>query len=487
MVHFITEISKYLMIILFAAYTFMSYTVLKYKDGSAKAQRLYKRQVFCMMFLHLDGFLVIFSQTEEIRVAVFYAAQVAFILFLFLVYKIIYKRSAKLIINHMCMLMIIGFLILTRLDFNVALRQFEIACVAVVLSVFVPVLIRKMKALRKFTWVYAVIGILALGIVMAIGATTYGAKLSFTVAGITVQPSEFIKIVFVFFCACMLYNVKEFKQILITTIVAALHVLILVASTDLGAALIFFITYIVMLYVATRNPVYLFGGLGVGAIAALCASKVFSHVQVRILAWKDPFASIDSAGYQVAQSLFGIGTGGWTGSGLYQGMPNSIPVRESDFVFSAIAEEMGGIFALCIILVCFSCYLMTLNIAMQIKDMFYKLIALGLGTVYGIQVVLCIGGVIKFIPSTGVTLPFVSAGGSSILCSIIMFAIIQGLYILRQDEGEVDEKSKVAEKRITEKSDAEKRVKKEVRHHRPESGKNTRRRSGFDDDIEDLW
>lgn len=477
MVHFITEISKYLMIILVAVYAFLSYAVLKYKDGGERAKKMYRWQVFCILFFHLDAFLVIFSQTEELKIAVFYAAQVAFILFLFLIYKIIYKRSAKLIVNHMCMLMIIGFVYLTRLDFNNAVRQFEIACVAVVLSIFIPLLIRKMKVLRKFTWLYAGIGIVALGAVLALGAITYGAKLSFTIAGITVQPSEFIKIVFVFFCACMLYNVKDFKRILITTIAAAIHVLILVASTDLGAALIFFITYIVMLYVATRNPIYLFGGLGIGAIAAVLASKVFSHVQVRITAWKDPFGNIDKEGYQVSQSLFGIGTGGWEGSGLYQGMPNSIPVRDSDFIFAAISEEMGGIFALCIILICFSCYLMTLNIAMQIKDMFYKLIALGLGTVYGVQVVLCIGGVIKFIPSTGVTLPFVSAGGSSILCTIIMFAIIQGLYILRQDEGDSDERPKVKKKSPPA----------EDRHHRHESEKKTGRRSRFDNDIEELW
>ena len=501
MVHFITELSKYLMIILFAAYAFTSYVVLKYKDGGIRSVKLYRFQVVCMLFIHLDAFAVIFAQTQEVKMVIFYGAQLAFILFMFLIYKIIYKRSAKILVNHMCMLMIIGFIILTRLDFDNAIRQFEIACAAAVLSMFVPVLIRKMKVLRKFTWFYAVLGVGALGAVMVIGATTYGAKLSFTIAGITVQPSEFIKIVFVFFCACMLYQVKDFRRIVITTVVAAIHVLILVASTDLGAALIFFITYIVMLYVATRNPIYLFGGLGVGAIAALLASKIFYHVQVRIIAWKDPFSVIDNQGYQITQSLFAIGTGGWAGTGLYQGMPMKIPVRESDFVFAAISEEMGGIFALCIILVCFSCYLMTLNVAMQIKDMFYKLIALGLGTVYGVQVFLCIGGVIKFIPSTGVTLPFVSAGGSSLLCTIVMFAIIQGLYIVRRDEGDADERAEVIEE--------------EVRHHRPESrqqnkkqekkqpqkesrqesrtrtsketGKKSRRRPGPDADIEELW
>ena len=133
-----------------------------------------------------------------------------------------------------------------------------------------------------------------------------GAHLSFTVAGITLQPSEFVKIIFVFFVACMLYEATDFRQVCITTVAAAVHVGILVLSTDLGAALIFFLTYVVMLYVATRKPVYFFGGLGVGCLAALAGSKLFSHVRVRIEAWKDPFASIHGGGWQVAQALFAI-------------------------------------------------------------------------------------------------------------------------------------------------------------------------------------
>ena len=124
--------------------------------------------------------------------------------------------------------------------------------------------------------------------------------------------------------------------------------------------------------------------------------------------------------------------------GLYQGLPDKIPVVKQDFIFSAVSEELGGIFALCLIMVCFSCFLMFLNIAMQMKDQFYKLVALGLGTIYAFQVFLTIGGVTKFIPSTGVTLPLVSYGGSSLLSSMIIFAVIQGLYILRQDEGEIN-------------------------------------------------
>ena len=169
---------------------------------------------------------------------------------------------------------------------------------------------------------------------------------------------------------------------------------------------------------------------------------MFSHIKVRVSVWKDPFASYSEGGYQVAQSLFAIGTGSWFGMGLCQGSPELIPVAETDFIFSAIAEELGLIFALCMILVCVSCYVMFLNIAMEIHNQFYKLVALGLGTCYVFQVFLTIGGVTKFIPSTGVTLPLVSYGGSSMLSTMIMFGIIQGLYIVREDEEEIIEKKR---------------------------------------------
>ncbi|MEG0565804.1 MAG: FtsW/RodA/SpoVE family cell cycle protein, partial [Hungatella sp.] len=141
---------------------------------------------------------------------------------------------------------------------------------------------------------------------------------------------------------------------------------------------------------------------------------------------------------QITQSLFSIGTGGWFGMGLYQGMPGKIPVVEKDFVFAAISEELGGIFALCILLICLGCFLQFMMIAGQMQAYFYKLIALGLGMVYIIQVFLTVGGVTKFIPSTGVTLPLVSYGGSSILSTFIIFGVIQGLYILKRNEEEED-------------------------------------------------
>ena len=115
-------------------------------------------------------------------------------------------------------------------------------------------------------------------------------------------------------------------------------------------------------------------------------------------------------------------------------MPNKIPVVSKDFIFAAISEEMGGVFALCLIMVCVSCFFMIMNVAMKLRDNFYRLAAVGLGTLYALQVFLTIGGVIKFIPSTGVTLPLVSYGGSSLLSTLIVFGIIQGLYIMQFDD-----------------------------------------------------
>lgn len=308
---------------------------------------------------------------------------------------------------------------------------------------------------------YAVVGIVSLGAVVVAGRVSYGAKLGFDIAGISVQPSELVKIVFVFFVASSFKKSLEFKNVVITTALAAFHVLILVASKDLGAALIIFMVYLTMLYVATRQPLYILAGLGAGSAASVVAYHLFNHVRVRVLAWKDPIAAYDNGGYQVAQSLFAIGTGGWFGMGLFQGEPMSIPVRESDFIFAAIAEELGIIFALCMTLICVSVYVMFLNIAMQLHNIFYKLVALGLGTCYIFQTFLAIGGVTKFIPSTGVTIPLVSYGGSSLLSTIIMFAIIQGLYLLREDEEEDIERKKkerLRAKRSRQKIEAKRRA-----------------------------
>ena len=441
MVNIIVELSKYSIILLITMYTFLCFSIFGYQDPDKKRQLLRQQNVL-MFMIHIIAFLVMYLETEDIKMLVFYLAQVVLLGATILLYILIYPKVSRLVVNNMCMLLCIGLIMLTRLDYDIAMKQFLIAAGSIGLSFIVPVLIRKFKFFSEWRTLYAVVGIVSLGAVVVAGRVSYGAKLGFGIAGISVQPSELVKIVFVFFVASSFKKSLEFKNVVITTALAAFHVLILVASKDLGAALIIFMVYLTMLYVATRQPLYILAGLGAGSAASVVAYHLFNHVRVRVLAWKDPLAAYDNGGYQVAQSLFAIGTGGWFGMGLFQGEPMSIPVRESDFIFAAIAEELGIIFALCMTLICVSVYVMFLNIAMQLHNIFYKLVALGLGTCYIFQTFLAIGGVTKFIPSTGVTIPLVSYGGSSLFSTIIMFAIIQGLYLLREDEEEDIERKK---------------------------------------------
>ena len=250
-----------------------------------------------------------------------------------ILYRLLYPKVSRLIVNNMCMLLCIGMIMLTRLNQTNAVKQLIFAGAGIVISLFVPVIIRKLSCLKDWAYLYAGIGIVALILVAVLAEVSGGAKLGFTIAGFGIQPSEFVKILFVFFVSANLNRSLAFKNIVITTALAAAHVLILVFSTDLGSALILFVVYLVMLYTATRQPLYVAAGLGGGSAAAVLAYQLFGHIQVRVEAWKDPFATYNDGGYQVAQSLFAIGTGSWFGMGLFQGLPDEIPVAETDFVF----------------------------------------------------------------------------------------------------------------------------------------------------------
>lgn len=453
-----------MMIILIAIYTYHCFAVFGYEDPIAK-KRILRNQNKVMFMIHFMAFAGMYFKIDENKILLFYLAQVLILASIIWLYGKLYQKVSRLIVNNMCMLLTIGFIMITRLSYEKAVKQSIIVAGAVVVSLLVPMIIRKAKGLAGLRVVYALTGIIALAAVVVVGQVSGGAKLGFTIAGIGVQPSEFVKIIFVFFVAASLHCSTQFKNVFVTTAVAAFHVLILVVSKDLGAALIIFVVYLVMLYVATKQPLYTVAGLGAGSVAAVAAYHLFSHVRVRVNVWKDPFAVYDKGGYQVAQSLFAIGTGSWFGTGLFQGKANAIPVADEDFIFSAIAEEMGLIFALCMILICVSCYVMFLNIAMQLRNRFYKLVALGLGTSFIFQTFLNIGGVTKFIPSTGVTLPLVSYGGSSVLSTLIMFAIIQGLYILKEDEEEEFERKKEHELREERKRRAREAEERRNRHH----------------------
>ena len=431
MAHVISDLSKYAITAFMLIYMLECYISFFLKSES---RGIFIRQVICMFMVHFLGFCAICLETGDPSYIIFYGFQEIMLFATIALFRVLYPEADRLVVNNMCMLLSVSFVMLTRLSFEKSIRQFGIVAASVTIGLVMPWIIKKFSFLDKLTWVYAAIGVFALGIVYILGAVTNGSNISFSIGGITFQPSEFVKIVFVFFVASLLARSRDFKSVVICTLIAALHVVILVLSKDLGSAVIFFVVYLGMLFVATHNYFYLIAGLLAGGGACFVGYKLFSHVRVRVVAWLDPWTNIDNAGYQVTQSLFAIGTGGWFGMGVYQGNPSSIPYVEKDSIFSAVAEELGVLFAIFMILICLSCFLNFLKLAAGILNDFYRYIAVGLAIGYIFQVFLTVGGSTRFIPLTGVTLPLVSYGGSSVLSTIMLFCIIVGIYVVRDRE-----------------------------------------------------
>ena len=237
------EISRYLIILLIAIYTYYNFRFFSMKNEEDRNYAC-SRQLVCMFMLHFLANLLIVLNTKSEELILFYGMQVLFFVCYLSLSKFFYKKISRLLLNNICMLLGTGFIILTRLNPDRAMRQFLIVVVSAVVTWIIPFIIDRVWQLVKLAWLYGILGVLILAFVCVAGNTSFGAQLSLTVGGISVQPSEFVKISFVFFAAARLYRSTKFKDVVITTVIAALHVVILVLSRDLGSALIFFITHI---------------------------------------------------------------------------------------------------------------------------------------------------------------------------------------------------------------------------------------------------
>lgn len=423
---------KYAIIFLMAIYTYESFRAIKNiknEKDIVKQKKFCFKQSFLFFIIHGLMYTSIYLHTFQDKIIIFYGAQLIYFLLLIEISKLYCKYHNRQLLNVMSMMLMIGFVMLTRLSIDKAYRQFLFCVIATIMASGISYIMKKIKNLREYHYIFAIIGIGALCVVYAIGRVTYGAKLSIDLGFVSIQPSEFVKITYIMFLSGLLHKVQNWKTILLSGILAGIHIVVLVLSSDLGTALIFSVAYIFILYMSTGKLYYLFGGLSLGSAAAYLGYKLFYHVQVRVAAWLNPWPIIDDKGYQITQSLFAIGTGGLFGLGLFEGIPNSIPVVDQDFIFSAISEELGVFFAICLIMLSLNVFLIFINTALKCQDNYYRLLCAGLAVIYGFQVFLTIGGAIKMIPSTGVTYPLISYGGSSLVSTIFMFFIIQGVKI----------------------------------------------------------
>lgn len=372
-------------------------------------------------------FFTLYVRSGEGKYLLFFCVQAIVYGGIDFVYKKLYPKMSGLLFDHMMLLLCVGSVMLARLDFNGAVRQFAIVAAALVIALFIPAFIRAMHRIERYGYVYLTGGIAILLGVFFFAGERLGARIWVKLFGVAMQPFEFVKILFIFGCAAVLLRAKSWKGTLLGMVLAGAHVLLMAASNDLGGALLFAVVFWILLFCTDGKKRWLFGGIAAAGVACVAAYKLFAHVQVRVLAWKDPFAVVDNEGYQLAQSLFAIGNGGFFGTGLLAGAPEQIPVVTTDYIFSAVCEELGGLFALGILAIYVHCMILIIRMASKFSEDYYRLVFTGFATMVTAQVLLNVGGVIRMLPSTGVPLPFVSAGGSSAASMVLMLMLMQGM------------------------------------------------------------
>ena len=355
------------------------------------------------------------------------------------------------------LLTMLGLVMLYRLDVAAALRaarndapaptpdvtaQLTWFAIATVLFVAVIVLVEDHRRLQRYTYTFGLVGLLLLVLPLApiVGATINGATLWIRVGQFSFQPAELSKILLTIFFAGYLVEKRDSLAIVRTKVLGLgvprlkdlgpifvawlVSLAVLIFQRDLGTSLLFFGLFVSMLYIATQRRSWLILGALLFGIGGLLSYHFFSHVRSRVTVWLDPWSYADTGGYQIVQSLYGLANGGVFGAGLGQGFPNYVPFAQTDFIIAALGEELGltGLFA---IIALYAILIERgLRTAVSVRDGFGQLLAAGLSITLALQVFVIIGGVTRLIPLTGLTTPFLSYGGSSLIANWIIVALL---------------------------------------------------------------
>ncbi len=335
-------------------------------------------------------------------------------------------RTALIVANF---LVGVGLIVQARIDPSLALRQLLVLGIGVLAMVITILFMQRSAFFKHMRVPFIILSVALLLMAIVLGRSQGGASNWFSVFGVSVQPSEFVKILLIFVLASFLDRDRTVVKLLIAMVYVGVCLILLLVQKDLGAALLYAGTAVALLYVATGSKLLLFSSLGVGAAGAMGAYHVFSHVRVRVALWQNPWAMYEGQGYQVVQGLIAIATGGLFGLGLTRGLPGIIPVAHSDYIFAVICEEFGILFGLILLAFYLVFIVRGALVAMDARNSFDALAAIGCVTMISLQSFIIIGGVCKLIPLTGITMPFVSYGGSSMLSCFILLGILEGVAI----------------------------------------------------------
>lgn len=357
------------------------------------------------------------------------------LIIIYLLTRILLTKSLKLdlitLYDLVFLLLSIGLCMLYRLSSDYGIKQIVFITIGNFALIAAIILGKKMdfKPEQYKYFAYAIFTLLI--ITQIFGTEVFGSKNWIKVGMIGFQPSEIIKILFAFLMACLLYYDIDLKRFLINSAILLAIVLFFAWQRDLGSAFIFFSVYIIMLFF--KDSKYYYTGITIfsAIISGISSYFLFGHIKSRVLAWLSPWQYTSTKAYQITQSLFAIASGGLIGTGINIGNPKYIPAVHTDFIFSAICEEMGIIVAICMLVIYALIVLIGMNICIKCQNKLNQLVSLGLTSMTAIQTLLIVCGVLNLIPITGVTLPFVSYGGSSLLSQFINIGI---LYYINEKE-----------------------------------------------------
>jgi cell division protein FtsW (lipid II flippase) len=371
---------------------------------------------------------------------------VAIFLALHVVVRVFLRQADPYLLPVTALLAAIGLTEIFRIRPALALLQGQWLLVGAALFVLTVVIVRDHTRLDRYRYLIGALGLGLLLLTIAAGTTVNGAKLWIHAFGMSIQPSEFAKLAIVVFLAGYLDDKKVLlsvptRHVLGVPVPAAkyfgplvvmwvLSLLMLIFMKDFGMSLLFMSVFVALLYMATARGVYVVLGGGLFAAGAALAVAVVPHVQDRFSIWLDPWAKAETTGYQLLQSLFTIADGGVLGAGfgrgflLYSNRQPVVPDLQTDFIFAAIANEMGLLGGVAVVLCFLLFFWRGIHIATRAPDGFSKLLAGGLAVAFGLQSFIILGGVTRLIPLTGITLPFVSYGGSSITANLVLVALL---------------------------------------------------------------
>lgn len=368
--------------------------------------------------------------------------------------RIVASEADPFILPIITVLNGLGIAMIYRLDIaegligwdGAGVRQIAWAAIAILIATGVLIVIRNHRVLQRYRYVamFTGIALLLLPLVPFIGTTKNGARLWVEIGSFSFQPGELAKVALAIFFAGYLVSARDSLSMVgrkvlgiqlprardlgPILVVFAASMLVLVFQRDLGTALLYFGLFLVMLYVATGRASWIIIGLTLFVVGAFVASRTLSYVGGRVDAWLDPFNpdnfNADGGSYQLVQGLFGLANGGLIGTGLGRGRPDITPLAQSDYIISALGEELGliGVFAILALYLLFVSRGFRIGFAGQ--DDFGRLLGVGLSFVIALQVFVVIGGVTRVIPLTGLTTPFLAAGGSSLVANWIIAALL---------------------------------------------------------------